>query len=147
MVDTEPQLSATSHALEAEGWNVLIASSAASCMRVARQDPPDIAVVAAHLEHEDGAPLVQRLRALLRTAVTPILGLTDGADEAKEMLAAGTGRYLPARGGNPIPRTGPGSSTASAQTAGSTSALPARRDAFLDEELCRAVAGGPVSTS
>ena len=94
LVESEPQLSLTARALEDQGWNVLVASNAASCMRVARQDLPDIAVVAARLEQEDGAPLVQRLRALLRTAVTPILGLTDGADEAREMLAAGAQECL-----------------------------------------------------
>lgn len=80
--------------LESRGWNVLLASDSASCMRLARQDRPDIAVVTASLPDGDGAYLVQRLRALLRTAVTPILGLAASEEQAQKLLDAGAQECL-----------------------------------------------------
>ena len=82
--------------LQSEGWSVLLAPDSVSCMRLAREDPPDVAVVAARLQDGAGVYLVQRLRALLRTAVTPILAVAGDPVEAQPLIDAGAQDWLKA---------------------------------------------------
>ena len=94
VVDADPETLNAAQALETEGWSVLKASDSGTCMRLARQERPDLAVVASRLHDGDGAHVVQRLRALLATAVTPILGVASGPAEAGELLTAGAQECL-----------------------------------------------------
>lgn len=94
VVDADPETHSAAQALEGDGWGVLRASDSGTCMRLARQERPELAVVASRLQDGPGAYVVQRLRALLATAVTPILGVASGPDEARELLEAGAQECL-----------------------------------------------------
>lgn len=94
VVDADPETLNAAQALETDGWSVLKASDSGTCMRLARQERPDLAVVSSRLQDGDGGHVVQRLRALLATAVTPILGVASGSEEAEVLMQAGAQECL-----------------------------------------------------
>lgn len=80
--------------LRTQGWDTTVAPDAITCLGLARREEPDVAVVAGALPGGSGASVIERLRALIATAVTPVIGLARDQAEGNRLVDAGAQEYL-----------------------------------------------------
>jgi DNA-binding response OmpR family regulator len=83
-----------SDALTQQGWKVVLGPDAVVALSAARMHHPAAAIVDERLPGGGGVRVIQRLRAALATAVTPIVALADAAASHADLLAAGAQECL-----------------------------------------------------
>lgn len=84
VVDDEiPILDAVAYALRKEGLKVSVAANAEACMRIFREDQPDLLVLDVMLPSASGLEICRRIRA---NHSTPILLLTARAEERDKVM-------------------------------------------------------------
>ncbi len=93
VVDDEPQIQRfLRHALEAAGYSVVSAETAAAAIRAVKAAPPDIApdiaIVDLGLPDADGITLIGQIR---QTSMLPIVVLSAQDDEARKIAALDMG--------------------------------------------------------
>ena len=89
IVDDEPQIQRfLRHALEAAGYRVLSAETAAAAFSAVKATPPDIAIVDLGLPDTDGITLIGQIR---QTSMLPIIVLSAQDDEARKIAALDMG--------------------------------------------------------
>lgn len=75
--------------LRREGFTARTAPDAVSALMSARKETPDVLVIDRHLAGGGGPSLLQRLRSLVPTALTPAVGLAEEEGEVRELREAG----------------------------------------------------------
>jgi DNA-binding response OmpR family regulator len=81
--DEAPILDAVSYALRKEGFKVSVAANAEACLRIFREEQPDLLVLDVMLPSASGFEVCKRIRATHRT---PIILLTARAEEREKVL-------------------------------------------------------------
>ncbi len=75
-------------ALRADGAEVVFASDAIQTLGVAQKEKPDLILLSTQLPGGGGLQVLQRLRSLVHTAITPVIAMCETAAERQQMLAA-----------------------------------------------------------
>jgi CheY-like chemotaxis protein len=98
IVDDEPDLLfAYSRILESEGYEILKAAAGNECLRLAKQDQPDLILLDAMLPDMDGIEVCKRIKADAETAkifVIMLSGMRISSDDQADGLEAGADGYL-----------------------------------------------------
>jgi DNA-binding response OmpR family regulator len=97
VVDDDPDtLTILSRHIRREGLAVIEASSGDECLRLARQDPPDVILLDLMMPEMDGFAVCRALRASSATAEIPIIMLTarDDVETRAEGMELGVSDYL-----------------------------------------------------
>lgn len=81
--DESPILDAIAYALRKEGYEVSLAMNAEACMRIVREEHPDLLVLDIMLPSASGFEICKKIRA---TDSTPIILLTARAEERDKVL-------------------------------------------------------------
>ncbi|HJP82716.1 MAG TPA: response regulator transcription factor [Fimbriimonadaceae bacterium] len=89
VVDDEgPILDAVSYGLRKEGFKVSMAVNAEACMRIFREERPDLLILDVMLPSASGFEVCKKIRA---TDSTPIILLTARAEERDKLMGLGLG--------------------------------------------------------
>jgi DNA-binding response OmpR family regulator len=81
--DEAPILDAIAYALRKEGFKVSVAANAEACMRIFREEPPDLLVLDIMLPSASGFEVCKKIRT---THSTPIILLTARAEERDKVM-------------------------------------------------------------
>jgi two-component system, OmpR family, KDP operon response regulator KdpE len=94
VVDDEPQIvRALQINLRARGFEVHIADTGASALKVAAQHPPELVILDLGLPDMDGVAVIRGLRGWTEAPIVVLSGRSDSADKV-EALDAGADDYL-----------------------------------------------------
>jgi DNA-binding response OmpR family regulator len=97
VVDDDPEvLSILVRHLRREGFAALEASSGAECLRLAKQDPPDVIVLDLMMPDMDGFAVRRALKADAETAEIPVIMLTarDDVDTRAQGIELGVSDFV-----------------------------------------------------
>jgi DNA-binding response OmpR family regulator len=86
--DEQPILDAVSYGLRKEGFKVSVAMNAEACMRIYKEQQPDLLLLDIMLPSASGIEICKRIRA---KSETPIILLTALADERQKVLGLDAG--------------------------------------------------------
>jgi DNA-binding response OmpR family regulator len=86
--DEAPILDAVSYGLRKEGYKVSVAANAEACMRIFREEQPDLLILDVMLPSASGFQVCKKIRA---THNTPIILLTARAEERDKLLGLDLG--------------------------------------------------------
>lgn len=81
-------------ALRLAGYEVRTAPDAVVALSVARQESPDLILLDLGLPGGGGMVVLERLRGLMATAITPVIVITGGEVTEAEVLGAGAQGFL-----------------------------------------------------
>lgn len=81
-------------ALRLAGYEVVNAPDAVVALSVARQESPDLILLDLGLPGGGGMVVLERLRGLMATAITPVIVITGSEVTEEEVLSAGAQGFL-----------------------------------------------------
>ena len=84
-----PQGGEVATELRNSGWSVSLCEDVPTAVATARRDQPEVVVTSSRLPGGGGEMLITRLRGLVATAMTPIVGVSGDVFEGANMVAAG----------------------------------------------------------
>lgn len=94
--DAVASLHVLRHALEPDGYEMLVATSGAAGLRIAARLVPDLVLLDVFMPGMDGFEVCRRLRAVEATRQTPVMFLTGQAEVAnvEQAIAVGGTDYM-----------------------------------------------------